>query len=933
MDNKNNETGILEKFKVVEDVKFRNCINDIMNTLEFRKLADKTQVIISLTGPNVRTRLTHTVEVAKIARDICKELKLNEDLAEAIALAHDIGHTPFGHVGERTLKEIMCGCDTLDDMVEFDFNNSGFKHNLQSFKILNRTFFKKDNSKSHPEWYYILWGVAAHAKMTWTNLESGEDNEILIHSDHCHNIHNCQFSINSENKWIIDKSCKLNKREYQTEQLNNRENSVCIPWYCAKLKDSKNKESNNLEDGWKQTNCYRKCYFAEIWEYRMTNNIIYKKFDFLFDHPFPNSSFAKEFDEVFFENDGEIKNDFVSIESFVVSEADEIAQRKQDLEDGLNMELITIDECIEEFVELSKEFIEIEKIDRNESEKSLNNQTKSDLIKKNIEKFKINIETIAINKKKSKKPLSPGDKNEFIKRISEELDDLLKKNLTTNIKYNFNEFVDIPTPLKREISSYDLFDLEQAIKKPQVSKYWISKEFISDVNKFENDFKNGFYDELNKYFTLKPFKEDGDKETYILHKIAGSINDLFKSGENIDENYLKKIISEIEDLPKKCKEDIENIINNKITNSNDKKKNLDFWKKLDDFLVVKEKELKKDDNRKREIEKCIFHLNRLGLYEFKILHDFLIKKPKQCELFEFYNQKWKPFFRVDASRILYDRLDFDKKDPFWKFSKNLQDFLKNTILKSEIVEKNDGKAAYIIKKLFEAYLTNPHQLPDESLISVWNLFLEITRHHHKKIKEYIELGSNNEKFKAAYSKSQEINELNEEIRKRKNEIEVEHKKISIAEEEIEIEKTKVLIAEQENEKIKKILEQLPRIEYENLIEDLVKKIFNKEVDINDHKKRFKWIKDCIIEEIELSKYSKEVIKLYESKNKLKEFINDEVDIDIKKIRKNIDNAILLSLKSWHNALTRGICDHIANLTDREAISEYEKLYFAKMEIV
>ena len=90
-----------------------DCINLIMNTLSFRKLAGKTQVILSLAGPDVRTRLTHTIEVSRIAKEICSRLDLNADLAEAIALAHDIGHTPFGHVGERTLREIMCGCNTL----------------------------------------------------------------------------------------------------------------------------------------------------------------------------------------------------------------------------------------------------------------------------------------------------------------------------------------------------------------------------------------------------------------------------------------------------------------------------------------------------------------------------------------------------------------------------------------------------------------------------------------------------------------------------------------------------------------------------------------------------------------------------------------------------------------------------------------------------
>jgi dGTPase len=95
---------ILEEYAIGRSLKFKDCINTIMNSTYFRKLAEKTQVIISLTGPNVRTRLTHTVEVARIARDLAEDLGLNEDLAEAIALAHDIGHTPFGHVRGKNFK-------------------------------------------------------------------------------------------------------------------------------------------------------------------------------------------------------------------------------------------------------------------------------------------------------------------------------------------------------------------------------------------------------------------------------------------------------------------------------------------------------------------------------------------------------------------------------------------------------------------------------------------------------------------------------------------------------------------------------------------------------------------------------------------------------------------------------------------------------------
>ena len=82
---------------------FQRDRDRILHTNSFRRLKHKTQVFIAPTGDHYATRLTHTLEVSQIARTIARALNLNEDLAEAIALGHDIGHTPFGHVGEALL--------------------------------------------------------------------------------------------------------------------------------------------------------------------------------------------------------------------------------------------------------------------------------------------------------------------------------------------------------------------------------------------------------------------------------------------------------------------------------------------------------------------------------------------------------------------------------------------------------------------------------------------------------------------------------------------------------------------------------------------------------------------------------------------------------------------------------------------------------------
>ena len=95
----------------------------IIHCKSFRRLKHKTQVFLSPEGDHYRTRLTHTLEVSQIARTIARALMLNEDLTEAIALGHDLGHTPFGHAGERSLNELVPG---------------GFRHYEQSVRVVEK---------------------------------------------------------------------------------------------------------------------------------------------------------------------------------------------------------------------------------------------------------------------------------------------------------------------------------------------------------------------------------------------------------------------------------------------------------------------------------------------------------------------------------------------------------------------------------------------------------------------------------------------------------------------------------------------------------------------------------------------------------------------------------------------------------------------------
>jgi dGTPase len=125
---------------------FQRDRDRIVHAEAFRNLKAKTQVFLAPGGDRFRTRLTHTLEVSQVARSICRALRLNEDLAEAIALGHDVGHTPFAHAGESALKECVPG---------------GFKHAQQSVRTLAR--LEKEGEGLNLSWE-VEDGILRHSK-------------------------------------------------------------------------------------------------------------------------------------------------------------------------------------------------------------------------------------------------------------------------------------------------------------------------------------------------------------------------------------------------------------------------------------------------------------------------------------------------------------------------------------------------------------------------------------------------------------------------------------------------------------------------------------------------------------------------------------------------------------------------------------------------
>ena len=136
---------------------YQRDIDRITHSKSFRRLMHKTQVFLQPEGDHYRTRLTHTLEVARIGRTISRGLRLNEDLAEAIALGHDLGHTPFGHAGERALNEILGG-------------GCGFKHNEQSLRVVES--LEKDGLGLNLT-YEVKNGILCHTGATKPETPEG----------------------------------------------------------------------------------------------------------------------------------------------------------------------------------------------------------------------------------------------------------------------------------------------------------------------------------------------------------------------------------------------------------------------------------------------------------------------------------------------------------------------------------------------------------------------------------------------------------------------------------------------------------------------------------------------------------------------------------------------------------------------------------------
>lgn len=225
---KNKESSELGSNYEMRD-EFTRDKDRIIHTKAFRRLQNKAQVYSHEKSDYYRTRLTHTLEVSQIARGIARNLNVNEDLTEAIALGHDIGHTPFGHIGEEVLDKIMRGEDDLGGNITYKIDYGGFKHNFNSLKILELVEHEDENRNG--------------LKLTWQVLDGIVKHTSIKKEDKCWNW-----------KRFVDKEEffeEILNYDYNNQKINNTpfyENPLTIEGQIVRISDEIAQRTHDLDD-------------------------------------------------------------------------------------------------------------------------------------------------------------------------------------------------------------------------------------------------------------------------------------------------------------------------------------------------------------------------------------------------------------------------------------------------------------------------------------------------------------------------------------------------------------------------------------------------------------------------------------------------------------------------------------------------------------
>lgn len=230
------DTTSCEFNKYMKRSEFSRDRDRILFSKAFRRLQHKGQVYSFEEGDHFRTRLTHTLEVTEIAKTLSNALEVDVDLTEAIALGHDIGHTPFGHQGERTLDQIMKGYDPLEgrNVIKVPIDYRGFKHNYNSVRILHNVEKKDENSIGLNLTWQVLEGIFKHTKIRRNKQELSEGYQNWIEQ------------ITDD---LLKEKLYIDNEDQDDENQDKKDHSVSIEGQIVAIADEIAQRQHDLDDG------------------------------------------------------------------------------------------------------------------------------------------------------------------------------------------------------------------------------------------------------------------------------------------------------------------------------------------------------------------------------------------------------------------------------------------------------------------------------------------------------------------------------------------------------------------------------------------------------------------------------------------------------------------------------------------------------------
>ena len=687
---------VIDKGDIRENrTEFQRDWERIIHSKSFRRLEDKAQIYTLSKGDHFRSRLTHTLEVAQIARGIARELNLNEDLVEAIALGHDLGHTPFGHVGERTLNEILENEDV----------KGGFKHNFQGVKVVNYLEEKYGEFEGIDLTYQVIEGILKHTKVC-----SCDDNKLC-----------------NKNKKREGLNCKNNNYKIKNFLCNGEEEELHLEYNFATtlegqavaIADEIAQRAHDLDDGIASGIINEEKFLNELKE--MAEKEFYERL---------KVEIGKEIYETV-KQEG-TKKSLKDIKSQY--EGETLKEKLRKYADEKILKDLTVEQ--DKYKELIKKMNEKDFMNEKEFMENINCNVENEFLKQFDNEYiyyysfrKDTKEALKIVKEhidsKFTNEFFKIIKNDFKKEFIREIEKILKKDY---MKLLLVEKIDKELVEEEKNSNIDILNkkLKNREEKTRLNKAIADENYEDEIYiKYEHLLKNNKIEEYlieKKENSEAKFSEDIKsllelKYLIVLDDIKQIIEqriDQINSKKELDEKIKKMFMTELDNI-------ISNSFNENIEMEIKMKyKSLESNFKDELYNRIR-KSLKYIDEAQREyvdtvdIKSARIESDVITYFIAKIIDD------SEERIKNYENNPKKNSLIINEKLIKFS-------GETEKVREQLEKISSNKIINSEEVNCFDGKGKYVIKRIYKAYNTNPMQMSKTTLKRIFREVCKYTNY-------------------------------------------------------------------------------------------------------------------------------------------------------------------------------------------------------------